>query len=629
MKLYVIILFLGCVSQHLLAQRKFDQDIQDSVIGWWSNNKYDHLKPQTDPVAKKKEAIVNDMVKWMKASYTPVGGLGTSARYINNQGYGVNFLVWNVSHDKIWTEPNGNFKPIPEENTKFYSAVNQLFGAFPVYFINTGNEFYFIFQPDGYTQTQQFKEQRAGSNPRIHPNAYPFVTVMNDWCTVYLVPGNKLPWKPVSKGELLQKAEEGLKKVLADKAKEVAAQNPNDKKAQDYMLNYFEKETISKYRTKIAQLRAKHASSLNEQAVVNNMQMDIYSFETDPDLFTILPFEQSLKHQYPVYKLDATTYAKMNDLQPQWVAFAFPFETKQRGNQLYELFTSMSQNINYDYIYNYFFDPEKIKGKAYTAANAAQLKERLAAYGSRKLDNAKKNAEKKKAMPANTVLFDDFSADEVGSKPSGWYFNSSGKAVSVSLAEGFEGHWLKLGYNNAISSTTLKTFPENFSLEYDILTAAFDGLWGANVSMEFSGNKKGSDGKLYNSSLRTSITAGNQKGLDEAHNYRGEVRVELVNTPSNMDYNNVGGYFVSAQPAFTNTKRKVHVQLVKKGSNITLSLNGKEIANSTTFKSKYGKDCGDCAIAPGIMYNNFKIKSLTQDADQTACYIGNIKITSL
>lgn len=69
-------------------------------------------------------------------SYTPVGGLGTVTRYLQNGGYGVKFMVWNVSHEKEWTDAKGNFKPIPEENTKFYISVNKLFGAYPVSFIN-------------------------------------------------------------------------------------------------------------------------------------------------------------------------------------------------------------------------------------------------------------------------------------------------------------------------------------------------------------------------------------------------------------------------------------------------------------------------------------------------------------
>lgn len=620
-----ILFLIFLVGNPGFAQRQADQDIQDSVIGWWTNNRYDHLKVQTEPVAKKKEAIANEMVKWMKTSYTPVGGLGTFSRYIGNMGYGVNFLVWNVSHDKRWTEPNGKFKPIPEENTPFSMAVNQLFGAFPIYFMNTGKEFYFTIQPDGYAGNTQMSDRRKGSDKRIHPNAHAYITRMNEWCTVYLTPDNKLPWTPVSREELLQKAEDGLQKVMADKRKEVASQWPDNKKAQEDALANFDKSSIERYRNNIQTLRKRYAGKLGEKAIVRSMQTDMYSFETDPDIFRAAGTETG----YEVFKLDAATMAKMGEVKPQWLAVAFPFENKESGNQLYEMFVAMSQHVNYDYIYRYFFDPEKNKGKVYTASDAEGLKARLDAYR-QKTSAAKVAVQKKQAnLPANVILFDDFSGDRPGGAPQGWHFNSRGKTHVVSTIDGEPGNWLKLGYNNELTSSSLKTLPLNFSIEYDMVTSSFDGRWGATVTVELKGTKQGADGVKNTSYIKTSITAGNQGALNEGHDYRGELRMELINMPSKMDYNDMGGYFNVAQPVFTSAKRKVHVQLIKKDQDISVLLNGKEITNSLQFKSKYGKPCGDCNIMPGLTYHSLTIKSMTQDADAVGCYIGNVKITGL
>ncbi|MEO6685444.1 MAG: hypothetical protein ABIN24_05740, partial [Dyadobacter sp.] len=610
------------------AQRNHDQDIQDSIIGWWTNNRFDHLKPQTGPIWKKKEVIVNEMVKWMKASYTPVGGLGTSSRYINSKGYGVDFLVWNVSQDKEWTEANGNFKPIAEENTKFVMAANRLFGAYPISFINTGNEFYFAIQPDGYGADSRKNDQRNGLDPRIHPNAYRYITRINDWCTVYLAPDNKLPWTPVSKGELLQKAEDGLQKVLADKRKQVESQWPGNKKNQDEAVEYFEKSDIAKYRKNIQELKNRYANSLSEAAIIRDMQPNMFSFETDPDIFKIDNGAKSLNQGYQVMKLNAATMAKVNDVIPLWVAVAFPFENKEKGNQLYEMYTAMSQNINYDYIYNYFYDPEKIKGKMYSPANAVALKVRLDAYRNKTAGTQSLIAKKQGNLPAGVVLFDDFSQEQVGGKPAGWHFSSTGKPHIISKIEGETGNWLKLGYGNELLPATLQSLPENFSLEFDLATSGFEGRWGANLTMELKGSKKGGDGIVYSSTLTTSITAGNQSALEANHDYRGELKIDLLNYPSKMDYNDKGGYFNVIQPAFTSTKRKVHIQLVKKGQMISMSLNGKELTNSSQFKTKYGKPCGDCSILGGLVYN-LVIRNFTQEPDTVNCYIGNVKISKL
>lgn len=72
-------------------------------------------------------------------------------------------------------------------------------------------------------------------------------------------------------------------------------------------------------------------------------------------------------------KIDTATLAKCKTNNPRWIAVSFPYETKERGNQLYEIYTAVTQNLNYDYIYNHFFNPEKVKGIAYKPANEEQL----------------------------------------------------------------------------------------------------------------------------------------------------------------------------------------------------------------------------------------------------------------
>lgn len=625
-KLLAFIITAALLANTCAAQRTNDQDIQDSVIGWWGNNKYDHLPPQTDAAGKRKEAIVNDMVKWMKTSYTPVGGLGTSSRYIGNKGYGVNFLVWNVSHDKRWTDPDGKFRPIPEENTKFYITANQLYGAFPIYFLNTGDDYYFTIQPDGYADNTQFQNMRKGADARISPNCYKYITWVNDWCVVYLTPNNKLPWVPVSRGELLDKAEAGLQKMIDDKKKEAATNWPANTKAQDEAVDYYIKNDIAQYRKNIQALRQKYSSSLAAPAVITDMQATMYSFKTDPDIFTPMINSEQLKHNYPVYKIDAATNARLGDVTPAWVAVAFPFENKERGNQLFEMYTALSQNINYDYIYNYFYQPEKVKGIAYTASNPAGLAARLDAYRNTTANTQKLMGKKQPNMPAGALLFDDFSAEEPGSRPAGWYYNTTGNANLVSSVDGETGHWLKLGYANTVTPTTLKALPENFIIEFDLATGAFTGNWGASLRLSLSGKNKGSDGVDYTSGIEFNITAGLQSSLDANYNYRGDMRVTLLNSPSKMEYNDRGGYFTYAQPEWTSAKRKVHIKLEKKGADLLLYLNGKQVGSSATFKTMYGKDCGDCSINPAIRYTKLTIQSLTQDAANVGCYISNIKI---
>jgi len=614
---------------HTSAQLTPEQRIQDSVIGWWSNNKFDHLKPQTDVIGKKKEAHVNKILEWVKKSYTPVAGLGTYSRYIHKTGYGVLFEIWDVSHDKEWTEPDGKFKPIPEQNTPFWVGVNRTFGSFAIPFLQKENESFFTMQPDGYEAADRLENGKK-TDPRIHPNAYKYITWCNNWQTVYITPNNKLPFVAVTKAELLQKAEEGLDKQWASEVKDVQ-EKWSDKKTQDEVLAIRKRE-IEKYRTNIQQLRERHQSTLNEPAVIRDMQPTMRSFQLDPDIFKIDNAAKELNAAYQVYKIDATLRAKMESDVPQWIAIAFPFETKEKGNQLYELYTALSQNFNYEYVYNYFFNPEKIKGIPYKPANEDQLITRLNNYR-KKNAAAIDPAANTVSMPANTFFFDDFSSSNQGSEPVNWYFRKYGKHAVVTTLTNHLGKWLKLGYNTPVNPSLLKKpIPENFTLEYDVVTDGdFTSRTGGAVKLSLNTRAANADGTEINagngSSVSIEIASGNEADYNN-NNYRGIVRIKLNSTPDlNVENNSSGLLYEYALLEFTNKKTKIHVTVKVKNNVLTVFINNKPIAISTDFKMIYGGKCITCGLPAGTKFNSVFWSNSTNDADTIHVYISNVKIT--
>lgn len=614
---------------HTSAQLTPEQRIQDSIIGWWSNNKFDHLKPQTDAIGKKKEVHVNKILEWVKKSYTPVAGLGTYSRYISKTGYGVLFEIWDVSHDKEWTEPDGKFKPIPEQNTPFWVGVNRTFGSFAIPFLQNENESFFTMQPDGYEAADRLENGKK-TDPRIHPNAYKFITWCNNWQTVYITPNNKLPFIAVTKAELLQKAEEGLDKQWAAEMKDVQ-EKWSDKKTQDEVLAIRKKE-IEKYRTNIQKLRERHQSTLNEPAVIRDMQPTMRSFQLDPDIFKIDNASKDLNAAYQVYKIDAILRAKMESDVPQWIAIAFPFETKEKGNQLYEMYTALSQNFNYEYVYNYFFDPEKVKGIPYKPANEEQLITRLNTYR-KKNASAINPAANTVSMPVNTFFFDDFSSSNQGSDPVNWYFRKYGKHAAVTTLTNQPGKWLKLGYNTPVNPSLLKKpIPENFTLEYDVVTDGdFTSRTGGAVKLTLNTRAASADGTEINggngSSISIEIASGNEADYNN-NNYRGIVRIKLNSTPDlNIENNSSGLLYEYALREFTNKKTKIHVTVTVKNNTLTVFINNKPIATSTNFKMTYGGKCIVCGLRSGTKFNTIFWNNSTNDADNINVYIGNVKIT--
>lgn len=627
-----ILLFTISLSliANTFAQLTAEQRIEDSVIGWWSNNRFDKLKTPTDASGKKKEVLVNKILEWVKKSYTPVAGLGTYSRYINKTGYGVLFEIWDVSHDKEWTEPNGKFKPIPEQNTPFWVAVNRTFGSFAIPFLQKENESFFTMQPDGYSAADRVMENGKKADPRIHPNAYKYITWCNNWQTVYITPNNKLPFVAITKAELLQKAEEGLDKQWAAEVKDVQ-EKWSDKKTQDEVL-VIRKQEIEKYRNNIQKLRERHQSTLNEPAVIRDMQPTMRSFQPDPDIFKIDNAAKGSNAAYQVYKIDAALRGKMESDTPQWIAIAFPFATKEKGNKLFEMHTALSQNFNYDYVYNYFFDPEKVKGILYKPANEEQLTARLNNY-------RKKNAAAITPvanlvnLPANTFFFDDFSSSNEGGNPANWFFRKYGKHAVVSTLKNQAGKWLKLGYNTPVNPSLLKKpLPENFTLEYDVVTDGdFTSRTGGAVRLTLNTRAASADGTEINggngSSVSIEIISGNEADYNN-NNYRGIASIKINATPDlNKENNSPGLSYDYALREFTNKKTKIHVAVTVKDNALTVLINNNPIAISTDFKMTYGGKCITCGLPAGAKINTVFWNNSSNDADNINVYIGNIKIT--
>ena len=611
------------------AQLTPEQRIQDSVIGWWDNLQYDRkLTSNSDPDRKLKIETLDRVVDWMKKSYTPVAGLGTYTRYINSNSYGVQFAVWNVSFDKQWLDKKGQFRPIPEELTKFGVQVNGITGSYPISYINNPGVYLFTWQPDGYGTTGENSKRYSGMDPRVHPNAYKFITHVNETVTVYLAPDNKLPFTPVSRGELLALAEAALERQLEKEKKDVEAKWPGNLKAQQEALVY-RKATIDKFRSNIGQLRLRYKNSLDEPAVIRDMQPTMYSFQTDPDLFNITAQDRQLKNYYPVYKLTPDVLEKCKTSQPQWIAIWTPYKTVEDGNQLYEMYKALTENFNFDFVYHYFFNPGKNKPAPYMPSNPEQLKARLDNY--RKKSRQDQPASQT-PLASNIYFSDDFSSGTEGSKPAGWYFSTYGKHSLITTLKGKPGKWVKLGYNNALSSTLLKKpLPENFTLEFDLATDAFSSRTGGAVQVHLSSYPLNDDGKENmgqpGKSIDMTIIAGNEADYNN-NNYMGEIAFAFHSKPAlYIDNFNEGLTYKKELRQFTNKKDLVHVRLVFKDGNLDLYINESKITGFSEFKMSYGKPCDNCKIPAGTRFNTLQFRNSTNDADNTGIYLGNVKIT--
>ncbi|MCX6254696.1 MAG: OmpA family protein [Bacteroidia bacterium] len=70
-------------------------------------------------------------------------------------------------------------------------------------------------------------------------------------------------------------------------------------------------------------------------------------------------------------------------------------------------------------------------------------------------------------IPGESLMFfDDFTQDNVGDFPGLWNTDGSGEIVTTNL---FSGRWLKLGADASFVPGTKKVFPDNYTVEFDVL----------------------------------------------------------------------------------------------------------------------------------------------------------------
>lgn len=633
----ILIIFLSFIlPSSVFAQLTPEQRIQDSVIGWWNKLSIPKPKPPSNgrTLTIKKQELLANFIKWMQQSYTPVGGIGTYQfkSYSSKEpsfapaAYGVDFRVWNVSFNPPWVEANGDFKPVSEEYTRYDIIANGIPGSYAIPFINTANQYLFTWPPDGYN----IKNNPAkGTSLSGNSNTGKFLTTVNELNTVFLARGNKLPFIPVTKGELLQLAEDALGRQLQAEKEAVENKWPGNIKAQEDAFEY-RKQNIEKYRIKIQQLKEKHRNTLNEPAVIRTMQPTIYSFEITPDPFVISRSEETSKQYFPVYKIAPAVLEKCKTDQPQWIAVSFPYKTKEDGNQEYEMYRSLTEHFNYQYVQDYFFNPEKTKGIVYKPVNEELLNATLNNY--RKKRNSKSNPPVT-ALPANIYFMDDFTGNTDGSKPAGWFFSTSGKHSIVTTVKKEPGKWVQLGYNNPLSASGIKKpLPENFTLEYDLLTdGEFSSVTGGAVSLILTTRPSNTNGSenIYNNGtkVKINIESGNEVGYDN-NNYRGALNVNINSTPSVNKQNFSEGILYSCPlREFTDKKTSVHVAVKVKGTVLTVFINNKQVAVSTDFKMTYGGACISCGLPPGTRFNAVFWENTTKDAENVKVYLSNIKIT--
>jgi hypothetical protein len=600
------------------AQSPSRQSIEDSVFGWYKLyhlNGVKESKKMDDRVYSIAQlSICDSLVNWIQASYIPKGGIGDIKKVIfpkksiyspyNTglpQGFGVTSFLWSM------TWKNDKIVPIQETEIPWGIAANEVPGM-SINMLSTEKQYYFFMEEGSRFFDGTTEEVRKKYEIKILPQFKKYTT----WHltssrydrnaglvdAVLLCKNNQLPFIPVSIGELIQQTGAMIQVKHEEEKKKIIEKAQGNQRDIDYFTKY-EEEKFEKAKASVTKLLEKYKTRLSDAAALPS-NYEYIDMANGYDMFTRSKIEESpssVPQLFPVYKLAPNTYELCKKDQPQWILVTWSWFT---GNvsELY-MHESIINNFNFDYVYNFFFDPEKVKGQPYKPLHSPVYKDEFAVTEA-------SEASKKNTTEKNVYFFEDFSTTGIGKKPIGWRteLDLKGTTSVITKLDGLDGNWAVMNGDYSITPDQLKKpFPQNFTLSYE-LVAAQNFTWGA---------------KGLTFQLAKELSAGNAESylkLKLRPGYDGRDGEAVLETkfPAPPGYSNDTQWFVAT--GFSNNKKnnRIIVTIKKKDETLQVFIDKTKIV-------EYEK-----AIPAAHLFNVISFSS-GSSGENDKFYISNIKIT--
>lgn len=590
------------------------ESIADIEIGWMKV--YKHTTPAKGKQLGDRIYSANQIgysqqfIEWMQQSYLPKGCIGDAAYYQNAipKFSGTNSRLGNAisMHDNalphlygayskmymfLKKDAQGKFAPLHGFADFWRIEANQLqFISNPVSFISSPEQYYFVL-PDfnshakGYNADDKATSNLLGFNTHKNIVAYkhfyiPPKTIGDDpqFVVIMTKDNEQLPFEKITVGEFFTEVEKQF--PVWQKVDPIPA------------------EKFSTAQRNLARLKEKYKNKWNDIAEMqlSRTQLNLYSFVNAIEGYDDMFDNKDIHTTFPVLKVKKTALSLCKTDQPQWLVIRWELGMANEPYSIH-LHESVINNFNFDYVYNFFFNPEKVKGQSYKPTRSPAYKEAV-------LVSEASEATKKNATDKSIHFFDDFSTSTVGKKPIGWQSSLALGATSViTKLDGLDGNWAVMA-NYKITPTQLKKpLPQDFTLSYE-LVAAQDFTWGAR-GLTFQLSKELSAGNTE-SYLQLKLRPGFD-GRD------GEAELE-TKFPSPPGYSNGTKWF--AAPGFSNNKKNNHITVTikKKDERLQVFIDKIKIA-------EYEK-----AIPAAHLFNAMSFTS-GNSGESDKFYISNIKIT--
>ncbi|MEO5562819.1 MAG: hypothetical protein ABIR18_05270 [Chitinophagaceae bacterium] len=607
MQKHILIAFFLLNITSVFAQPISARSIEDSVIGWMKVYNFKGIKESKKVDDKIYSAaqlsICDSFANWIQASYIPKGGLGDVKKTVseklglynqNTAGLPQSYGAYSKTYTELKYNTSMKMEPFTNSHLHWGIMTNQVIGS-PTDALNTPTQYYFTlpsFVEQGYSEELD-KVFDLSAHPVIQRYSTYFQrnSVTGNQKSVLLFKDKRSPFIKITKGEYLQVTEAAINRLYEKEKKKIYETEKNNQRGIDYFMKYLNDKNEKRIQC-LKNNKEKYKNRVQETAEIFTTEPDAM-LENYPDVFE--GNGGSLK--LPVYKIDPSIVMLCKKDQPQWVVVTWTASINDPiGKQLHD---AVINNFNFEYVYNFFFDPEKVKGQAYKPLRSPVSKEAV-------VTTVASEASKKNTGDKNVHFFEDFSTTSIGKKPGGWRSSlaTDGTSGIVVNPEGLEGNWAMLLGVEITPGQLKKPLPQNFTLSYDVV-ASQNFTWGAK-GLTFQLSKETSPGNAE-SYLKLRVRPGFD-GKD------GEVVVE-AKFSSPPGYLNASKWLVA--PGFSNNKKnnRITVTIIKKEETLQLFIDKTKIA-------EYEK-----AIPAALLFNALLFSAHGNKGENEKYYISNIRIT--
>lgn len=622
--------FLVCVCFIVNAQHGIYDLLEDSVGGWVQIYQPTAVKPYTSKggitYSAKKMTDIDNLIQWVQSSSIPIGGKGYFKKSFapNKEVYlpechGVYFTQNTWSFD---TRTGARFEEGGSQSeNEFWIITNSIPFRQDVPALCSPTQHVYLGLPEDYGKElspadKNYDRFTLHKDPRL--NMWPIFYSGSGYGSIVLSPDNKLPVIELSRSQVLNLYQAHIPVAYENEKENIKSKWGSNPKSLAEELKSLEETKLTRWKNGIQKIRDKYKDKLEEPAVLSGPNPpDMINFYNNDNIF-VSGRDRDYATSLHFYQLEKGVVEKSRQDKPIWVTIRWYQPHPTDLPSLKERNRALREHFDIDYIFNYFFNPILVKGKPYKPLNEDLLKSTIASYKRRDYLAAPETK-----FPEGVFYADDFSKQTIGEKPKGWFFKFNGEPSTIATVAGQNGKWLELGYNNAVSPTSVKNqLPENFSLEYDILSGEYNYRSGASVELNLGiiilEPVSGIAAFDQNSTkITVTVTGGNEENLAI---YSGSATM-VIDFPTPLKLEN--RYAEMGLTDFTNRKRKAHISIQKKGRELKVFVNNKAIPYSDQNK----KDISQLFLLPAdAKFNGFNLRNGSSQPGQKT-YIGNIIIT--